>query len=193
MKQINWNAEKNQWLMSERGVSFEDVLFALQSERLLDDLVHPNKNKYPNQRIFVVEIDAYAWLVPYVENEDEIFLKSIIPQQEGHKTLFKGEVMSNKKKNREDQELLDAFEADEFESDLTEDRRSQLAKFAKETIKKDKRINIRISRSDLEALQRRALEEGLPYQSLVSSVLHKYVSGGLKDITAQKAVSRTNR
>lgn len=101
--------------------------------------------------------------------------------------------MSNKKKNREDQELLDAFEADEFESDLTEDRRSQLAKFAKETIKKDKRINIRISRSDLEALQRRALEEGLPYQSLVSSVLHKYVSGGLKDITAQKAVSRTNR
>lgn len=101
--------------------------------------------------------------------------------------------MSNKKKNREDQELLDAFEADEFESDLTEDRRSQLAKFAKETIKKDKRINIRISRSDLEALQRRALEEGLPYQSLVSSVLHKYVSGGLKDITAQKALSRTNR
>ena len=101
--------------------------------------------------------------------------------------------MSNKTKNREDQELLDAFEADEFESDLTEDRRSQLAKFAKETIKKDKRINIRISRSDLEALQRRALEEGLPYQSLVSSVLHKYVSGGLKDITAQKALSRTNR
>lgn len=68
--------------------------------------------------------------------------------------------MSNMKKNREDQELLDAFEADEFESDLTKDRRSQLAKFAKETIKKDKRINIRISRSDLEALQRRALEEG---------------------------------
>jgi predicted DNA binding CopG/RHH family protein len=101
--------------------------------------------------------------------------------------------MSTKKKNREDQELLNAFEADEFESDLTEDRRSQLAQFAKETIKKDKRINIRISRSDLEALQRRALEEGLPYQSLVSSVLHKYVSGGLKDITAQKAISRASR
>ncbi len=101
--------------------------------------------------------------------------------------------MTTNKKNREDQELLEAFEADEFESDLTEERRFQLAKFAKETIKKDKRINIRISRRDLEALQRRALEEGLPYQSLVSSVLHKYVSGGLKDITAQKAISRTNR
>jgi predicted DNA binding CopG/RHH family protein len=101
--------------------------------------------------------------------------------------------MSTNKMNREDQELLDAFEADEFESDLKEERRTQLAKFAEETIKKDKRINIRISRRDLEALQRRALEEGLPYQSLVSSVLHKYVSGGLKDITAQKAISRTNR
>jgi predicted DNA binding CopG/RHH family protein len=101
--------------------------------------------------------------------------------------------MTTKKKNREDQELLEAFEADEFESDLTEERQSQLAKFAKETSRKDKRINIRISRRDLEALQRRALEEGLPYQSLVSSVLHKYVSGGLKDITAQKAISRTNR
>ena len=73
MKQINWNAEKNQCLMSERGISFEDVLFALQSGRLLDDLIHPNKNKYPNQRMLVVEIDGYAWLVPYVENDDEIF------------------------------------------------------------------------------------------------------------------------
>jgi uncharacterized DUF497 family protein len=92
MKQINWNAEKNQWLMSERGVSFEDVLFALQSERLLDDLVHPNKNKYPNQRMLVVEIDTYAWLVPYVENDDEIFLKSIIPSRKATKPYLKGSV-----------------------------------------------------------------------------------------------------
>ena len=101
--------------------------------------------------------------------------------------------MSTKKMNQEDQELLDAFEADEFKSDFKEGRRTQLAKLAEETIKKDKRINIRISKRDLEALQRRALEEGLPYQSLVSSVLHKYVSGGLKDITAQKALLRTRR
>lgn len=95
--------------------------------------------------------------------------------------------------NQEDQELLDAFEADEFKSDLKEERRTQLAKLAEETIRKDKRINIRISKHDLEALQRRALEEGLPYQSLVSSVLHKYISGGLKDITAQKVFVRTSR
>ena len=101
--------------------------------------------------------------------------------------------MKKNKLNREDQELLDAFEAGEFESDLKDERRAQLTKLAEDAIKKDKRINIRISSRDLEALQRRAIEEGLPYQSLVSSVLHKYVSGGFKDISANKAMQRTNR
>jgi len=90
MKQINWNAEKNQLLMVERGISFEDVLFALQMGRLLDDLAHLNDNKYPHQPIFVVEIDEYAWLVPYVENEEEIFLKSIIPSRKAKKNYLKG-------------------------------------------------------------------------------------------------------
>ena len=98
--------------------------------------------------------------------------------------------MNKKKLKREDQELLEAFEAGEFESDLKNERRAQLAKLADEAIRKDKRINIRISSRDLEALQRRAIEEGLPYQSLVSSVLHKYVSGGFKDILAKKALQR---
>ena len=90
MKQINWNADKNQLLMDERGVSFEDVLFALRSGRLLDDLVHPNSSKYPNQRMFVVEIDEYAWLVPYLENEREIFLKSVIPSRKATKQYLRG-------------------------------------------------------------------------------------------------------
>ena len=92
MKQINWNAENNQLLMSERGVSFEDVLFALQCGRLFDDLVHLNNEKYPNQRMLVVEIDGYAWLVPYVENEEEIFLKSVIPSRKAIKHYLKGGV-----------------------------------------------------------------------------------------------------
>ena len=101
--------------------------------------------------------------------------------------------MKNSKSNPEDQEILEAFDAGGFESDLTDERRTQLAQLAEETIKKDKRINIRISSRDLEALQRRAMEEGLPYQSLVSSVLHKYVSGSFKDISADKALQRTSR
>lgn len=99
--------------------------------------------------------------------------------------------MSKLNLNREEQELLEAYEADEFQSALEDERREIIAKSAEEAFKKDKRINIRISNRDLEALQRRALEEGLPYQSLVSSVLHKYVSGGLKDISANKPGQRT--
>lgn len=92
--------------------------------------------------------------------------------------------MGKSKLETEEQDLLETYEAGEFESDLDADRREYVAKAAEEAFKKDKRINIRISSRDLEALRRRALEEGLPYQSLVSSVLHKYVSGGLKDMTA---------
>ena len=99
--------------------------------------------------------------------------------------------MAKTKLDPEEQELLNAYESGEFESDLDADRREYLTKAAEETFKKDKRINIRISSRDLEALQRRALEEGLPYQSLVSSVLHKYVSGGLKDISGNKSGHRT--
>lgn len=90
MEQINWNAEKNQVLMRERGISFEDVVFALYSGGLLDDLVHPNRERYPNQRLFVVRIDDYAWLVPYVENDEEFFLKTIIPSRKATKQYLGG-------------------------------------------------------------------------------------------------------
>ena len=90
MKQINWNSAKNQQLISERGVSFEDIVFYLQQGALLDDIEHPNSDKYPNQRVFVINIDNYAYLVPYVENSKEIFLKTIIPSRKATK-LYLGE------------------------------------------------------------------------------------------------------
>jgi len=92
--------------------------------------------------------------------------------------------------DQDEQDILEAFEAGEFQSELSEVRRAVLAQAAEETCKKDKRINIRISSRDLEALQRRAFQEGLPYQSLVASVLHKYVSGGLKDMVTTKPLIR---
>jgi uncharacterized DUF497 family protein len=90
MKPINWNPEKNQQLIMERGVSFEDVVFCLQQGLLLDDVEHPNGNKYPNQRIFVIDIDGYVYLVPYVETRKEIFLKTVIPSRKATK-LYLGE------------------------------------------------------------------------------------------------------
>jgi len=97
--------------------------------------------------------------------------------------------MSDPKLSKEEKQILKDFEAGEFKSILTPKRKKMLQAAAEETFKKDKRINIRISSRDLESLQRRALEEGIPYQTLVSSILHKYVSGGLHDIMANKALN----
>jgi predicted DNA binding CopG/RHH family protein len=94
--------------------------------------------------------------------------------------------MSKAKLSKEEKELLDAVEAGEFESVLTESRKEELQSIARNTVKKDKRINIRISNRDLTAIQSRASVEGIPYQTFVSSIIHKYVSGSLKDLTANK-------
>ena len=95
--------------------------------------------------------------------------------------------MNKVKLDKYEEEILSAYEADEFESVITPERKLELQKIAKNTFKKDKRINIRISNRDLVAIQKRALEEGVPYQTLVSSILHKYVSGSLHDVIANKA------
>ena len=91
MKEINWSADKNSKLIEERNISFEDVVFCLQSGGVLDDLSHPNKEKYEHQRLFVVEIEGYAYLVPYIESDDEIFLKTIIPSRKATKQYLGGE------------------------------------------------------------------------------------------------------
>lgn len=81
MKPVNWNTEKNIRLKSERGVSFEEVVSAMSNGGLLVVLNHPNTDQYPNQRMFVVRIRGYAYLVPFVEMKQEVFLKSIIPSR----------------------------------------------------------------------------------------------------------------
>jgi len=94
--------------------------------------------------------------------------------------------MSKAKLSKEEKELLDSVESGKFESTLTETRRKELEAVATNTFRKDKRINIRLSNRDLIAVQSRASEEGIPYQTLVSSIIHKYVSGSLRDIAANK-------
>ena len=94
--------------------------------------------------------------------------------------------MSKLKLSAEERKLLNSVESGEFESTLTQARRKELEAAATNTFKKDKRINIRISNRDLLAVQSRASEEGIPYQTLVSSIIHKYVSGSFRDIAANK-------
>ena len=78
MKLINWNKDKNTWLKKYRKIGFEDILYYMDNDFVIDDIKHPNKERYPNQRIFVLDIDEYIYLVPYVETNEEIFLKTII-------------------------------------------------------------------------------------------------------------------
>ena len=86
MKYFNWNSEKNRKLIKERGVSFEICLVKIESKDVLDIL---NNINYPNQKIFVLKIDDYVYLVPFVENKNEIFLKTIIPSRKFTKKYLK--------------------------------------------------------------------------------------------------------
>lgn len=81
MKTIRWNCGKNLWLIRNRGVCFEQVFLLFERGELLDVVDHPNPKKYPGQKEAVVVIDDYAYVVPYVEDEEEIFLKTIIPSR----------------------------------------------------------------------------------------------------------------
>ena len=81
MKHYAWNAEKNESLKKERGISFEDVVFHIGAGDVMDLFEHPNQDRYAGQRILVVVVEDYAYLVPFVESEEEIFLKTIIPSR----------------------------------------------------------------------------------------------------------------
>ena len=80
-KIYNWNAEKNQLLLRERCISFERIVFEISTGNELDVLQHPNQEKYPGQRISMVQVDDYVYAVPFIETETEIFLKTLIPSR----------------------------------------------------------------------------------------------------------------
>lgn len=81
MKPFRWSPEKNDVLKDERGVSFESMVVAIEAGGLLDILAHPNEQKYPRQRVLVVAHESYAYLVPFVEEDDYFFLKTVIPSR----------------------------------------------------------------------------------------------------------------
>ena len=90
MKYFAWNTKKNAKLKAERGVTFEDVVYHIGRGQLLDTVEHPNQKKYGGQRIFIVKINEYAYLVPFVEKDREIFLKTIIPSWKATRKYLRG-------------------------------------------------------------------------------------------------------
>ncbi len=85
MKIFNWNEAKNRFLKQVRGVSFEDVVLHLEAGDAIDVFDHPNQARYPGQRIYAIVIEDYVYLVPFVESENEVFLKTIIPSRKAKK------------------------------------------------------------------------------------------------------------
>ena len=81
MKHFSWDPNKNIKLKKERGVGFEEVIFQINSGDILDIIDNPNKSKYPGQRVFILEINKYVYYVPFVENDNKVFLKTIIPSR----------------------------------------------------------------------------------------------------------------
>ena len=90
MKAFAWNSEKNEVLKAERGISFEEIVLSIQLGYEVDVFDHPNQERYPGQKISVVLIEDYAYLVPFVETESEVFLKTIIPSRKTTKKYIGG-------------------------------------------------------------------------------------------------------
>ena len=181
MKYFNWNSKKNEILKRERGISFEEMAYLIESDRVIGIEENPG---YPNQKMYVLEIDNYAIIVPYVENDDEIFLKTAFPSRKYTKKYgLKGGLMDKKAFkpiDQEEKDLMESIERDEWQPVKNFDReRKKAIEAARSTLKKDKRINLRLSQKDYHQIQIKAIEEGIPYQTLISSIVHKYLNGSL--------------
>ncbi|MEN8218048.1 MAG: toxin [Pseudomonadota bacterium] len=90
MKNYNWNSDKNHKLKTERQIYFEEIVFHIEHGDEVDIYEHPNQKRYKGQKISVVIVEDYAYLVPFVESETEIFLKTIIPSRKATKKYLGG-------------------------------------------------------------------------------------------------------
>ena len=97
-KIYEFSSEKNYQLINERGISFEEIISALENDKLLDVVEHHNKEKYPNQDIYVLEIDSYVYLVPFIKKDHQtVFLKTIFPSRKFNKQYFREKNYNDKK------------------------------------------------------------------------------------------------
>ncbi len=95
MKLFDWDDKKNESLKNDRGVAFEEIVFHITHGGLLDTIQHPNQRIYPGQQIFIVNVENYACLVPFVEDEETIFLKTIIPSRKMTRKYLEGSLKWN--------------------------------------------------------------------------------------------------
>jgi predicted DNA binding CopG/RHH family protein/uncharacterized DUF497 family protein len=174
-----FDPDKNAWLIQERSISFEQIIALIEDGHLIQVLEHHDRERYPNQLLYEVDVDGYVYVVPVVREHRTLFLKTIYPKPKSHQKSRERKHTMKKKTmlDKDEDELIAAYERGAFRPVKNQERaRQEAMEAARRYTRKDARINIRLSTADLEMLKRRAAEEGLPYQSLIASILHKYVS-----------------
>ena len=98
--EYEYSAEKNSKLKEERGISFEEIIYYINSGHLLDTIQHPNTDKYAGQHFYVIDVDGYVYLVPFVRQGNQIFLKTIFPSRK-HTKKYLEQMKKNRRKNHE--------------------------------------------------------------------------------------------
>ena len=158
-KPFAWSGPKDEWLRAERGVGFEQVVAAIRAGGLLDVAVRSGPSRHASQGPIGM---------------------SVMKKDRKKKSVHSTDGL------QEERETLAAYERGEFVSQGLGPQAEPLRAAARATPPKDQRINIRLATADLREIQLRAGEEGLPYQTLIASVLHKYATGRLVDLPRSK-------
>ena len=180
-----WKEDKNEILKRQRNISFEEILLSIENMQIADVVEHPNKKKYAGQIYIMVEHNQYVYVVPArISNSgEECHLHTIYPSRKYTKLYLGVKQMSKTRNNyldSEERKLIKLLETDEWKPVQNIDAwKTMLSKTVVNTLTKDQRMNIRITRNDLDGIKLKAVEEGIPYQTLVASIIHKYVTGKL--------------
>ena len=146
----------------------------------MDVVAHPNQDRYPGQSIYVLEIDGYIYLVPFVIGEE--ISEDDYPESKSNERIHRRRIVMNEQMDAEEREILEAFEQGNLHSqpgaagEIEEARQA-----ARNTFNKTRRVNLRVTDRDFDLAHLKAREEGIPYQTLLSSVIHKYLSGRLTE------------
>ncbi len=183
--ELEWDEQKNKILQETRNISFERINVAIEEGGLLRILRHPNKDYFSHQHLLLVLIEKYVYVVPAIPTDNGFFLKLLIPVENIQRFLYKAKEFTMNENifdplDDEEKVLMEAIENDEFiPTDNETELKEKILFAARNTGKKDQRMNIRMSKTDMDRLKTKALQEGMPYQTLVSSVLHKYLHNSL--------------
>ncbi len=170
---VIWDETKNTLLKETRNISFEDIESAILNDNILDIVPHHNLQQYPNQELLIIKFLGYVYYVPFILTDNEIVLKSIIPSRKLTKKYQKESMMYSK----EELEIVDYIEKNM--PDSVADKEKKIAKIKSivgAKYQQRKAISIKVLESDLELLKAKALKDGMPYQTLINSILHKYVT-----------------